>query len=131
MRLKNRNAQWWLGQVEAWQKSGISQAEYCRLNNLNHKSFSNWKLKYTKEMDKSNEPEISVFTSSLTHVPLIPVGISEQIVSVTTETEVKTPQLPNTGFSGITLIVKNDYQISLAIGFHPKTLKNVLALLAE
>ncbi len=37
----------------------------------------------------------------------------------------------NTGSSGITIILKNDYQISLAIGFHPDTLKNVLQAFAE
>ena len=47
------------------------------------------------------------------------------------ETEAKAPQPSNSGFSGVTLIVKNDYQISLAIGFNPKTLKNVIAVLAE
>ena len=130
MRLKNRNSQWWLGQVEAWQKSGISQAEYCRLNNLNHKSFSSWKLKQAKQLYKNSNAEIPVFTSSPMAAPLIPVAISEQIVSAA-EAEVETPPLSKSGFSGVTLIVKNYYQISLAVDFNPRTLKNVLAVLAE
>jgi len=130
MRLKIRNAKWWLNHVEAWQKSGITQTEYCRTHNLNLKSFSNWKLKHVKESRKFSEPEVPVFTSSHTAIPLIPVAISEQIDSAK-EAEIEIPPLLNTGCSGITLIVKNDYQISLAIGFHPKTLKNVLAVLAE
>lgn len=130
MRLKIRNAKWWLDHVEAWQKSGISQTDYCRSHKLNLKSFSNWKLKHVKESHKSREQEIPIFTSSHTAIPLIPVAISEQLSSAK-EAEIQTPPLPNAGFSGVTLIVKNDYQISLAIGFHPMTLKNVLAVLAE
>lgn len=130
MRLKIRNAKWWLDHVEAWKISGITQTEYCRTHRLNLKSFSNWKLKHIKDSHKSSDPEIPVFTSSHTSIPLIPVAISEQIESAA-EAKVETPPLSNTGCSGITLIVKNDYQISLAIGFHPKTLKNLLAVLAE
>ncbi len=130
MRLEIRNAKWWLDHVEAWQKSGITQAEYCRTRNLNLKSFSNWKLKHFRESHKSSEPEIPVFASSSTHMPLIPVAISEQMES-TKEAEVEMPALSNSGFSGVTLIVKNDYQISLAVDFSPRTLKNILAVLAE
>ncbi len=130
MRLKIRNAKWWLDHVEAWQKSGITQTDYCRSHKLNLKSFSNWKLKHVKESQKSSDLEIPIFTSPHTAVPLIPVAISEQIDS-TKEVEDETLPLPNAGFSGVTLILKNDYQLSLAIGFHPKTLKNVLAVLAE
>lgn len=130
MRLKIRNAKWWLDHVEAWHKSGITQTEYCRSLELNLKSFSSWKLRHVKESQKGREQEIPIFTSSHSAVPLILVDISEQILSVKEVGDEKLP-LPNAGFSGVTLIVKNDYQISLAIGFHPKTLKNVLAALAE
>jgi hypothetical protein len=130
MRLKIRNTKWWLDHVDAWQKSGVTQTEYCRSHKLNLKSFSNWKLKHVKESRKFSEPEVPVFTSPHNAVPLIPVVISEQIGSAK-EVEGETLPLPNAGFSGVTLIVKNDYQISLAIGFHPRTLKNVLAVLAE
>lgn len=130
MRLKTRNAKWWLDHIEAWQKSGITQTEYCRSHQLNIKSFSNWKLKHFKESRKGREQEIPIFTSADTAIPLIPVAISEQNCSAKEAEDEELP-LPNAGFSGITIIVKNDYQISLAIGFHPKTLKNVLTVLAE
>ncbi len=64
---------------------------------------------------------------------MIPVAISEQMESVAeteTETETKAAQQSNSGFSGATLI-NNYYQISLAIGFHPNTLKSVLTVLVE
>lgn len=126
------NAKRWFDHIVAWQKSGVTQSEYCRINKLCVKSFSNWKLKQTKPQEplKTHDAEISVFTSSSAPVPLIPVAISEQIESAT-KIEPNTPQPLNCGFSGITLIFRNDYQISLDIGFHPGTLKNVFQLLAE
>ena len=32
----------WQRHVEAWRKSGLSQADYCRQQGLNHKTFSAW-----------------------------------------------------------------------------------------
>lgn len=73
---------------------------------------------------------IPVFKSSPTPVALIPVAISEQVES-STKGESITQDLPSSDSSGITLVLRNDFQISLAIGFHPSTLKNLLQVLAE
>ena len=35
----------WLPHIEAWEKSGQSQAAYCRENGLVHTRFTYWKLK--------------------------------------------------------------------------------------
>lgn len=32
----------WRRHVEVWRESGLSQAEYCRQQGLNHKTFSVW-----------------------------------------------------------------------------------------
>jgi len=32
--------------IEAWQKSGMTQREYCRTHGLNTKTFGNWVRKY-------------------------------------------------------------------------------------
>jgi len=127
------NAKRWFDHIEAWQKSSVSQSEYCRLNKLSVKSFSSWKLKqarHPKETLVTPDAETPIFTTASAPVLLIPVAISEQMESAA-KTELNTRQQSNTGFSGITLIFKKDYQISLAIGFHPGTLKNVLQLFAE
>lgn len=128
--IKTRNAKWWLDHVETWKKSSLTQSDYCRLNDLNHKSFSNWKLKADKlhSIDKSSQTP--VFTSSPIPVQLIPVAISEQTESAA-EVIVKAPQLPNPSFSGVTLNVKAGYQVCLAVDFNPSTLKKLLAALAE
>ncbi|HOY86705.1 IS66 family insertion sequence element accessory protein TnpA [Methylotenera sp. L2L1] len=128
-----QNTKRWFDHIEAWQQSGINQSEYCRRHKLCIKSFSSWKLKRTKlsqETLKTSDADIPVFTSSSASMPLIPVAIYEQMGAVT-ETEPNAREPLSSGFSGITLIFKNDYQISLAIGFHPATLKNVLQVFAE
>ncbi len=76
MASKVKNYKWWLAHIKSWQKSEITQTEYCRINKLNHKSFSNWKLKQGKPSGESNDADIPVFISSPTYVPLIPVAIS-------------------------------------------------------
>jgi hypothetical protein len=50
----------WLAHVEAWRKSGGSQAEYCRKNGLNHHQFGYWKKKYT---DKEKSAQCSAFVA--------------------------------------------------------------------
>ena len=41
--------QFWKSHLESWAPSGLSQAEYCRRNNLNIPRFRYWKRKLTKE----------------------------------------------------------------------------------
>ena len=38
--------QYWQEHVECWKRSGLSQAEYCRLNSLQIKNFWYWKKQY-------------------------------------------------------------------------------------
>ncbi len=40
----SQDSTFWLAHVENWQKSGLSQAEYCRRNNLNPLAFSRFKI---------------------------------------------------------------------------------------
>ena len=38
--------QYWQEHIESWKRSGLSQAEYCRLNSLRIKNFWYWKKQY-------------------------------------------------------------------------------------
>jgi hypothetical protein len=44
----------WQRHVEAWRESGLSQADYCRQQGLNHKTFSVWtrRVKVDLSLDK-------------------------------------------------------------------------------
>ena len=45
----------WRRHVEAWRESGLSQADYCRQQGLNHKTFSVWtrRVQVNPSLDKN------------------------------------------------------------------------------
>ena len=45
----------WRRHVDAWRESGLSQADYCRQQGLNHKTFSVWtrRVQVDLSMDKN------------------------------------------------------------------------------
>lgn len=45
--------QLWVFHIETWGKSNLTQAEYCRRNQLASKSFTYWKGKLKKEKTSS------------------------------------------------------------------------------
>ena len=55
----------WITHIEAWQRSGLSQAAYCRQQQLNAKSFSG-RLRLYREPGRSTPPEV------------IPVQVTEE-----------------------------------------------------
>jgi len=42
---QKHDPEYWSTHITSWQKSGISQKEYCRQNNIPLTSFGNWKKK--------------------------------------------------------------------------------------
>ena len=61
----------WRRHVEAWRKSELSQAEYCRIHGLNPKTFSTWTRRKL----------------SIAQIDLIPVEVTPSAAPITaTET---------------------------------------------
>lgn len=46
--------EYWSTHISAWQKSGISQKEYCSQNNIPLASFGNWKKKINSDFVESS-----------------------------------------------------------------------------
>jgi hypothetical protein len=90
----------WEKRIRDWDKSGLSQAEYCRRNGIRIKSFAYWKK---KEAVQKKE------------VRLIPVSIPQH-THVKKETFVK-------------VVLKNGYVIEVRDGFTPMTLREVVNVL--
>jgi len=64
------NQNYWEAQISTWQSSGLNMSEYCRQNNLNHRSLSNWKRKLNQTGLKTcSQPfvEIKCYDESLEH----------------------------------------------------------------
>ncbi|NOR81348.1 MAG: IS66 family insertion sequence element accessory protein TnpB [Methyloprofundus sp.] len=55
----------WIKHIEAWQRSDLTQAAYCRQQQLNAKSFSG-RLRHYRELGLSTLPEV------------IPVQVTEE-----------------------------------------------------
>jgi len=63
-------SQHWIAHIEGWQRSGLSQAAYCRQHNLNANSFTG-RLSEFRKQAKHSTPE------------LIPVQVSTDKTSPT------------------------------------------------
>lgn len=51
---RTENKKGWQHHIEEWKASGLSQAEYCRKNNLRSRGLGYWKRK----LEKQNLPEL-------------------------------------------------------------------------
>lgn len=91
-------------QVKASGKSGLSQNEYCRRNQLCNTQFTYWKKKFVKDT-----------ASSINFVP-IPVAVAEKA--------------KQGGDSGLTICLGN-IRIKLDSDFNSSILTKVMAILAR
>ena len=91
----------WKHRIETWKDSGISQTEYCRLNNIPKHRFFYWRKKFITQ------------SSSVTFVPL----------KLKTKSEVAPKSSP------ICLIIDDRYRLEIHNGFDPATLTRLLQIL--
>lgn len=93
----------WQGHIGGWEKSGISQASYCRDKNIPLKSFWYWRKKF-----RGRKPPAT----------FVPVAI-------------KTSPFPS-GLIGpsLKLLTRTGYGIEIGDGFNPETLRKLLDTLA-
>ena len=97
---KYRDSKFWSAHVEKWQNSGLTQAEYCRQNNLREKSLTYWKGK----MARTSE-EIRFVPVPFVNPPPVSKG------------------------SAIKVLVSERYVIEVVDGFTPSTLKQIIRVL--
>ena len=93
----------WERHLHSWKKSGLTQKEYCRINNLTHHTFHYWKKKFYKEHFAS--------------VSLIPLQIK--------------PEFSKYHSSPLSLTIDDRYKIDMDKGFDPETLFQVLTVLKQ
>lgn len=94
------NPQWWR-HVKAWRESGLSQADYCRQQGLNPKTFSKW-TRCEYPVDKTAPLEV------------IPVQV--------------TPSLPATE-TAVVLKLTRGVQLELSTAVSPRWLAELLQCL--
>lgn len=101
-----KRRQLWKTHIEAWPLTGLSQAEYCRQNNLKTNRFTYWKRKFEKES--------------------LPV----KFVQISAESA-KPDHLFYNDEASLRLTVGSQFTIEIQDGFTPITLKQVLLTLKE
>jgi hypothetical protein len=94
---------YWKQQIEQWQQTGLSQAEYCRRNNLKHHQLVYWKKRYLKTQ---------------TDVSFAAVQLPDLL-------DIPTPaDLPS-----LTVVIDNQVKIEVTEGFDPQLLRQLIAAL--
>jgi len=89
----------WEAHVRAWQKSGLSQNEYCRRSEISNGQFCYWKRVLCKNPDKSSSAFVPV-----------PINSEQRL------------QQEQKQDSGLTILLNNDIRIRLSKRFDPTTL---------
>jgi hypothetical protein len=97
--------EYWNSHIEAWKKSGLSQVDYCRENNLSRHRFTYWKCKGDKESE------------FLRFVPVLPKPILSPF------------SIANT--APLKVIIGERYRIEIGDGFSPDTLLRLMGTLGR
>jgi hypothetical protein len=99
--------QFWRSHLESWATSGLSQAEYCRQNDLNIARFGYWKRRFSKE------------------------NLPVEFVQVPTEPIKSTRLIQNTGAPSLRITMGSEFAIEILDEFSPATLEKVLLTLKK
>ena len=62
------NTQWWR-HVNAWRESGLSQADYCRQQGLNRKTFSVWTRRIQVDLSLDKDAPLELLPVQLESSP--------------------------------------------------------------
>ena len=96
----------WQAHIHAWEKSGLTQNEYCRQNNLRNNQFCYWKKKLKQTTKRS----------TVDFVP-VPACTSRQKSEEVSENS-----------SGVTIILNGGIKIGLDNHFSTKALADVISV---
>ena len=94
---------YWEQQIEQWQQSGLSQAEYCRRNNLKHHQLVYWKRRYLK-----TQTDVSFAAVQLEDLLDIPASPDQASLAV---------------------VIDNQFKVEVTEGFDPQLLRQLIAVL--
>jgi hypothetical protein len=91
-----KKRQFWENHIQAWQQSGLSQAEYCRRNDLKNHRWWYWRKRISYPSD--------------TDVTFVPLRFSSSEISP----------------SGISVVTPNGYRIEINNGFDFSKLRQLI-----
>ena len=98
---RKRKEQHWHHHLLTWKKSGLTQAEYCRRNQLSIKCFTYWKSRVERR-----EPSMK-----LVPVPVSPVREKES--------------------AELSFVIGERYRVEVRDGFNPETFEKLVRVLSR
>jgi hypothetical protein len=102
---KTKKRRFWEEHLEQWKQSGLSQVEYCRIRDVNVKSFRYWKQRVGRLGNAPVLVELPPFKS-------VPACASQT-------------------FAQLCLIVDRRYRIEIGKGFDSEDLERVVRVLGR
>ena len=96
---------YWKQHIDSWQETGLTQAEYCRRNNLKHHQLLYWKKRFLKTQ---------------TDVSFVPLKL-EDLLDLSTRQD----QAP------LIVVINNQFKIEISAGFDAQLLRQVIFALRE
>lgn len=94
-----RKQEFWEAKIKEWEKSNLTQIEYCRNENLKPKSFTYWKNKIKKSS------QLPTFVPVITNTsPVIRVNDN----------------------SDLRLVINSDFKVEIGDNFTPETLVRLI-----
>jgi len=116
---------YWRVQLRAWQRSGLTQAEFCRRQGVGRNTFATWKHRLgRREREPGQDLGIGDERRDVSPVRLIPVTIrpdGEDPAVVTSPA--------GRPSAALTLVTGGGYRIEVGDGLAPETLARLLATL--
>jgi hypothetical protein len=94
---------YWKQQIEQWQQTGLTQAEYCRRNNLKHHQLVYWKKRYLK-----TQSDVSFAAIQLEDLLDIPAPADQ---------------------ASLTVVIDNSLKVEVTEGFDPQLLRQLIVAL--
>ena len=119
----------WINHLEAWQRSGMTQVEYCQTYGLHEKTFSNWKTRLRLFFPDMPKKTRSTIVPPAPAAPFVAVKIDDGAEPAPTQEAAQ--QHSAAKESGVNLQIGQRFQISLSVGFDVNTLQRLLAVLPE
>lgn len=103
----------WGAQLDAWQRSGLTQAEFCRRQGIDRRLLGSWKRRL------GMAPRGQCLPVEFIAVPVRPQGDRESAGCAVP------PASP------LTLVIRGGYRIEVGEGFAPETLTRLLTTLGR
>ena len=94
---------YWKQHIDTWQETGLTQAEYCRRNNLKHHQLVYWKKRFLK---------------TETDVSFVPLKLEDLLDMPARQDQ-----------AALTLVINNDFKIEIRAGFDAQLLRQLIYVL--